>query len=68
MQILGSLSIDEVQDAPVFKFGHESQSRVLLPLALLVIAVLAFFVYEFYKDWKRKRRMNQLLEKGRIPK
>jgi hypothetical protein len=68
MQMFATLSLDEVQQTPPFKFDHGSDLRVLLPLVFFGVAFFAFFGYEFYKDWKRKRRLNRLWEKGRIPK
>ena len=69
MRILASVGIEEVPDVSLFKVGQGSGLRLLLPIGFIAIILLALFGLEYYKDWKRKRRMNRIWAKsGRAPK
>ena len=69
MQILSTITVEEAREHSTFKFSHGSRLHVLLPAAFLALAVALLVGLEYYKDWKRKRRMNRYWQEksGRAP-
>ena len=59
MQMLSTISVEEAKSLSVFKFSHGSRLHVLLPAAFFALALTLLIGLEYYKDWKRKRRMNR---------
>ena len=59
MQIISTISVDEGSDLSAFKFNNGSKLHLLLPAAFFTLALLVVFGFEYYKDWKRKRRLNR---------
>jgi len=59
MQMLSTISVEEAKAHSVFQFTHGSRLHLLLPAAFFVMAVTLLIGLEYYKDWKRKRRMNR---------
>jgi hypothetical protein len=59
MQMLSTISVEEAKAHSVFKFTHGSRLHVLLPAAFFALALTLLIGLEYYKDWKRKRRMNR---------
>ena len=59
MQMLSTISVEEAKAHSVFNFTHGSRLHVLLPAAFFALALTLLIGLEYYKDWKRKRRMNR---------
>jgi hypothetical protein len=59
MQMLSAITVEEAKEHSVFKFSHGSRLHVLLPAAFFALALTLLLGLEYYKDWKRKRRMNR---------
>lgn len=57
--MLSTISVEEAKAHSVFKFTHGSRLHLLLPAAFIAMAVTLLIGLEYYKDWKRKRRMNR---------
>ena len=59
MQMLSAITVEEAKQHSVFNFTHGSRLHVLLPAAFFALALGLLLGLEYYKDWKRKRRMNR---------
>ena len=59
MQMLSAITVEEAKERSGFKFTHGSRLHVLLPAAFFALALTMLLGLEYYKDWKRKRRMNR---------
>jgi hypothetical protein len=59
MPIFSTITVEEARELSTFKFSHPSRLHLLLPAAFLALALMLLFGLEYYKDWKRKRRMNR---------
>ena len=68
MQFVGSISIDEFQDPSRFKSGHDSGLHLVLPVGFITLVILTLFTLEYYKEWKRRRRLNRFWEKPNAPR
>ncbi len=59
MHFLSTITVEEAREYSVFKFSHGSRLHLLLPAAFIALALMTLLGLEYYKDWKRKRRMNR---------
>lgn len=59
MQLLGALSVDEAADLTSFSFTRGPRLHILLPLLFFAVALIVIFGWEYYREWKRKRRMRR---------
>ena len=68
MQMLSTITVEEAKVYSSFEFSHGSRLHLLLPAAFFALVVTLLLGLEYYKDWKRKRRMNRYWQKksGRV--
>jgi hypothetical protein len=57
--IVSTITVEEARDLAKFKFASGSRMHLLLPAVFFALALMLLFGLEYYKDWKRKRRMNR---------
>jgi hypothetical protein len=59
MQLLGAISIDEVNDLSVFTFSRGNRPHLLLPLVFFALVLVVIFGWEYYREWKKRRRLRR---------
>ena len=59
MQLFGALSVDEAVDLTSFSFARGPRLHILLPLLFFAAVLIVIFGWEYYREWKRKRRMRR---------
>lgn len=60
MQIISIISVEQPGDWwSNFKFTHSSRLHLAIPAAFFALVLVVVFAFEYYKDWKRKRRLNR---------
>lgn len=59
MQIVSTISVEEAKDWSTLKFSPGSRAHLLLPAIFFALVLTVLFAFEYYKDWKRKRRLNR---------
>lgn len=59
MQIISTISVEEAPDLSNFRFTHGSRLHLAIPAAFFALVLVVLFGFEYYKDWKRKRRLNR---------
>jgi hypothetical protein len=59
MQIFSTITVEEAREVSPIKFPHGSRLHLLLPAAFFALTLFGLLGFEYYKDWKRKRRMNR---------
>lgn len=59
MQIFSIISVEEARDLSNFRLTHGSRLHLAIPAAFFALVLVVLFGFEYYKDWKRKRRLNR---------
>lgn len=59
MQIISTISVDDARDLSTFKFSHTTRLHLIIPAVFFTLVLLVVLGFEYYKDWKRKRRLNR---------
>jgi hypothetical protein len=59
MQLLSVISIEDAKELSTFTFTKGPKLHILLPLLFFALALTLLFSWEYYKEWKRKRRMRR---------
>jgi len=59
MHLFSAISVDEARDLSSFSFARGSRLHLLLPLIFFALTVTLIFGWEYYREWKRKRRMRR---------
>ena len=59
MQLLSTITVEEAKQWQTFKFTHGSRLHILLPAVFFALVLVLVFGLEYYKDWRRKRRLNR---------
>jgi hypothetical protein len=59
MQLFSAIAVDEVGDLTKFTFSKGPRLHLMLPLIFFALALTLIFGWEYYREWKRKRRMRR---------
>jgi hypothetical protein len=59
MNLLSAISPEDAKDLTTFSFSKGSQLHLILPLVFFGLALTMIFGWEYYKEWKRRRRMRR---------
>jgi len=57
MQLFGVISVEDAKELSTFTFAKGPKLHILLPLIFFGLALTLLFGWEYYKEWRRKRRM-----------
>jgi hypothetical protein len=62
MNLLAAISAEDAKDLSSFAFNKGSRLHLILPLIFFGVAVVVIFGWEYYRDWKRRKRMRRYWE------
>ncbi len=56
--LFGALSLEEAKELS-FNFSRGPRLHIILPLIFFGLVLVVIFGWEYYREWKRKRRMRR---------
>ena len=68
MQLLAAISFEQAKELSKFNFDRGSRLHILLPALFFGMALTIIIGREYYKEWRRKRRLRRYWDgKGSRP-
>jgi hypothetical protein len=59
MQFFSAVTLEEARELSKFKFEKGSNMKLMLPMLVIGIALVLYFGWDYYRDWRMKRRFRR---------